>query len=345
MSSNNLRLSLLLGLIAFFNMNFGMIDAGNCSRWDCCDTRCQLPSAQPCCDDCGFFAGADLLIWTTYQNELDYAVDSVDGTGLPDGKNHFVDYDWDVGYRITAGYRWGCDGWDVRAVYTYFHNKGSNSASADNGDDLKASLFHPEIGDDDAEDAKARVSIDYDVLDFLFSRPYFVSCTHIVRPFFGLRALWLNNKLHVTYEGENFGTGSGAGIVDWKADWEGAGLHAGIEYNLHFNKCLTFYSNFAGSLLAGENRSRLKHLGGSDEVDVKEKQCTGLPGYQLSSGITYETMWCDYCFVLNAGYEMTHWFNLPQVRHYDDKNQGSSTTGSHGQILNHGVTINANVYF
>jgi len=295
MNFRKVNCSLFLGLATLFSMTFAAINADYCSRWDCCDNSCQQPQAQPCCDDCGFFAGVDVLIWTTYQSELDYAVD---GSGRPDGTNHFVDYDWDVGYRITAGYKLGCDGWDMRAVYTYFHNSGSDSASADDGKFLKASLFHPQTGDDDANDAKARVTLDYDVFDFVLSRPYFVSCTHIVRPFFGLRALWLNNKLKVTYEGRNFGTGSDAGRVNWKADWEGAGLYAGLEYNAHLNNCFTLYTNFAGSLLAGENRSRLKHLDGDDtEVDAKEKQCSGLPGYQIGSGFTYETKWCDYCFV------------------------------------------------
>ena len=241
----------------------------------------------------------------------------------------------------------------MRAIYTYFHNNDDASASAIGDDGLIASLFHPGLGKSEASDAKADVSLDYDVFDFLFSRPYCVSSTHILRPFFGVRALWLDNKFKVVYENTDFGTGESAGIVDWKADWEGTGLHAGMEYNMYVCDCLGLYANFAGSLLAGENRSRLKQVDSPDDpddppelkVDAKEKQCTGLPGYQLGTGFTYETNCCGCCFVFNVGYEMTHWFNTPHIRHYDDANKGSSTSGSNGQILLHGATISANMYF
>ncbi len=262
MNMNLRKWSILFGLSMLFCVaNISAYADGGCCpsdtscRWDCCNDCPQLKPVQPCCDDCGFFAGADFLWWNTHQTNLDYAVDGVDGEqsspsfissgGLGKGKVHFMDYDWDAGFRVMAGYRLGCDGWDARVVYTYFHNKASGSTKArdTSGDSSYRQLLDPTllVGDTKikpkkgSEKAHCSTSLDYDVVDLLFSRPFCLSETVIARPFFGVRAVWLDQTLSAKYEGGGSGSSSpGPRTVKWDGDWEGIGVNCGMEHNVHF---------------------------------------------------------------------------------------------------------------
>lgn len=372
---------LLFGLIIMFTTVTGIANA-QCSRWDCCDQCPKLQPVQPCCDGCGFFFGADLLIWTTYETNLDYAVDGADNNfyspelietgGLGPGKMHFMDYDWDTGYRIALGYRFGCDGWDSRAVYTYFHSKahGSTKGRDLSGEErsdfqlLEATLLNSQADlTIDAEKAEADKSIDYDLLDVLLSRPFCLCETVITRPFFGVRALWLNQTLRAKYKGGGVSSEASSQLssdenprkVNWDSDWAGAGLHAGMETNIHLCNCFSLYGTIAGSILAGRNNSRSKHTGfqesGSNDteqlvLDIKEKEWTAMPGFNLAAGLTWETQWCDICYLFNVGYEFFQWIQTPQIRRYGAATKSvSSTSANSGSLLMHGATINASIYF
>jgi len=367
----------LIGLLAIFSTTVGIVNAE--TRWDCCQQGCLLGPAQPCCEDCGFFGGADFLYWTVYQANLDYAVDGRDGAlspsvfedgGLGPGKMHFMDYDWDSGFRIIAGWRFGCDGWDARAIYTYIHSKASGSATANDitGSGvqlLEATLLSADVASNaqNAEEASARNCLEYDVLDVLLSRPFCISETLIARPYLGVRAVWMHQSLRAKYQGGEIQSPTSSPVfisddpreVKFNSDWEGAGLRAGVETSIRLCGCFSLYGDISGSILAGRNCSHNKQTGfesgggASDKqiiLDIKEKECTALPGYQIGAGINWETEWCDTCIVLNLGYEMTQWLHTPQIRRYNGETQHvGSTSANSGNILLHGLTLNANVYF
>lgn len=45
-------------------------------------------------------------------------------------KHQYVEGNWDPGFRVGIGWNTNCDGWDVNANYTYFHNKGRKSTKS-----------------------------------------------------------------------------------------------------------------------------------------------------------------------------------------------------------------------
>ncbi|NGX42790.1 MAG: hypothetical protein K940chlam7_01078 [Chlamydiae bacterium] len=365
---------ILIGLLAICSTTLGIVNAE--TRWDCCEQGCHLAPAQPCCNDCGFFLGADFLYWNVRQANLDYAVDGRDdefddpfsvlskGGALGPGKMHFMDFDWETGFRVVAGWRFGCDGWDMRALFTCFHSKAHGSTKANDLEGsrqlLEATLLsqNAKLFAQNAEKASAKNSLDYDVVDLLISKPYCISKTLISRPYLGIRALWMKQNLKAKYiGGENDGespsliSADEPRIVKYNSDWEGAGLHAGLENNVRLCGCFSLYGNVSGSILAGRNSSQNKQTGfeSSQEktliLDIKEREYTALPGYQIGAGINWETEWCDICYVINLGYEMTHWLHTPQIRRYSSEDHVGSTSANSGNILLHGITFNANVYF
>ncbi len=376
MNLHKIKGKFLIGLLAIFSTTLGIVNAE--TRWDCCQQGIHLGPAQPCCEDCGFFGGADFLYWTVYQANLDYAVDGRDDEqgspsvisdrGFGPGKMHFMDYDWETGYRIIAGYRLGCDGWDARAIYTYFHSRahGSTRANDTSGSRqlLEATLLQAGVNLEavNAEKASASNSLDYDVLDVHISRPFCISETLIARPYFGIRALWMNQTLRAKYIGGEL-SGESPGLigedvprkVKFNSVWEGVGLHAVMESNVHLCGCFSLYGNVSGSILAGRNSSRNKQTGFDSEdeesdkkilLDIKEREYTALPGYHIGGGLNWETEWCDSCFVINVGYEMTQWLHTPQIRRYNaEEGSVGSTSANSGNILLHGLTASVDLYF
>lgn len=354
-----------------------------CSRWDCCQYCPKLGAAQSCCDDCGFITGFDVLYWRANQSDLDYVVDGVreicDGESSNEehpgnlfaGKHlHFPEYGWDTGFRLNFGYRFGCDGWDAQLAYTYFNSKANDHQKLSehdqqNGKLLEAVIIHPAEEFFNPHKARARNRINYQMLDFLVSRPFCVSETLIMRPYMGMRALWLDQDFTAHYEGTLFQArdpSSPPGVrVLWEGQTTGVGLIAGLQSNIHICEGISLYARGAASILAGEmkyqHRQRVPHVAGiaSDDpaddqfrllVDLDEKQHVPLASYELGAGITCETCICDYCTEFGLGYDFVQWMHTARIRRYFTNGFPAASTGAwKGSLLLHGVTFKANLYF
>lgn len=353
-----------------------------CSRWDCCQYCPKLGAAQSCCDDCGFISGFDILYWRANQSDLDYVVDGVrtvcDDTSLNDdhpenlfaGKHlHFPEYDWDTGFRLNFGYRFGCDGWDAQLVYNYFNSKANDHQKLSDhdlqkGKLLEAVIIYPSEEFFSPQKACARNRINYQTLDFLVSRPFCVSETLIMRPFMGLRALWLDQDLTARYEGLLF-QARGPSLPETKVHWEGqttgVGLIAGLQSNIHICGGISLYGRAAASILAGQMKYKHKQqvpnisAQGSETsvnglfrqvVDLEERQNVPVASYELGAGITCETCICDYCTEFGLGYDFVQWMRTARIRRYFNNAHPASSTGAwKGSLLLHGLTFKANFYF
>lgn len=328
---------------------------------DCCNYA-SLKPAQPF--DCGFYFGGEWLYWTVDVSDLDYAFDNSNGfdVGRDDGaaKLRFLDYNWYSGFRAYLGYRWGCDGWDIRVIYTRWCKDnekdsvklGTTSSSSDH---IKPTLWSPAFGNDRANKAKIEGNIRYQVADALLSRPYCVSRTLITRPFFGFRGIRLDQEIDVTYSGgRDFVNADGT--VEWESEYMGYGLHAGMEWNLNFCKWFGFYASAAGSIVTGETDDYVVQEGpegtsGSSitkaNINIEEEQWVSLNGYQLSAGFSFEYCFCNCVYsILNLGYEFTHWNNVPQVRRFvDGIQEGVNVPAARGCLAFHGPVVRLELHF
>lgn len=335
--------------------------------------------------DCGLFLGGSFLYWTACQNHLDYAVDDTDDFDdvevIGPGHRHFLDYNNDFGYRVWIGTRWG-DCWSLRLVYTHFDIEARDSVDRTDkeGIFLRPTMFHPasslKIYQDNsnvfhtgrADKANGTNHLNYDVLDALVSKPCCLCDAFLFRPYFGVRYLWLDQKLRVSYEGQDFQPKPNEGRVIFDSEYDGIGLHIGTYYDVDLCNCFGLYFDFGGSLIAGEASNHHKETYWREtlshervDIDVKECECSCLPGYNLGLGLTYENTICGcWCFIARIGYEMNHWFNTPRLPRYHgsfdvdapggvtgDKvfNPGVYSGANGGNILFHGLTIDGEIHF
>lgn len=326
-----------------------------------------------CSEPCGFLIGAEYLLWQTYQTNMDFAHDeelpNPDDPPLPyppllagEGRIHFIDYDWRSGIRIYGIYRAGCDSWDGRVVWTHYHNRGSEHVDlyieeldeflnpVDPQKANKASLTHPDstvIDDDGFGKGHAHNDLEYDVIDALITRTFCcIDQSLIMKPFFGLRLMYLNQDLNAMYrvyeeaeiDEEEVNVETGQSKVLFDSDYKGIGLHSGIDMEHHLIGNLELFGSISGSVVAGTVRNgHVQKDDGVKTVDLHEKQQIMIPGFQLGVGFMWHTPFiCGSYFETKIGYEFTSWYHTPQARRFVKQNSGVTTPSTSGQIGFHG---------
>jgi len=310
--------------------------------------------------------GAEFLYWTAFDADLDYAVNNTAGydvatTGGGVSEMHFADYDWDPGFRVFIGYEDPCDCWGGRASYLHFCSKNTNTATFGDGvtNHLKPTLWSPAFGNDRCQNATATTEIEYHFYDVTIGRTCCICEGVSFRPFGGFRGLKLDQKLDVVYDGGRDFTNYD-GVVTWNSCFDGYGLTGGFDWNLSFCGCFCAYATVSASIVAGETDD-LETQGGPEgvngntqiinNINSHEKQCIGVPGYQLAVGLCYEKC-CEtscgcYCFNLGVGYEMNHWLNVPELRRFVGSGNEAANNGggAKGCLLLHGLTVRGTVSF
>lgn len=356
MGSKKVMWNLFVPFVVMFVAAVGVANADTCCQGNSCQESCSK-------DDCyGFFAGANFLYWTTNQSDLDYAVDSLlfKNKGTPNGKVHYLDYEWDPGYRIALGYDLGCDFGRMGLVYTHFSQEASGHKRSSTTRDLFSTVFASSADNithfnsfDPIRFAKGKKDLDYDVLDLLFSRPICLNQRSVLLPFVGIRGLCLNQDLKLSCipkelnsdKIDNF-------VVKNQSKYSAVGLRAGIGYSFSICSGFGFYTDVSGSALSGQTDDHQRFVGFADSVltqtyvNVKDRQHTSLFGYQIGLGISYDTCVCGHAIGLGIGYEMNEWLNVPCLRRWTNADQiGTTITATDSNLLLHGLTIKASTEF
>ncbi len=255
------------------------------------------------------FIGADLLYWRAFQDGLDICIPTdVSDTVLSDGRiistfegrGKDLNFEWNPGFRIGAGYEFACSNWDVGALWTHFNSKAHRSLCNEN---------------------RLRWHINLDVIDLLVAyQSDFNSCFSL-RPYFGIRLARIDQKLRLgelidsrTFARESedlFGT-------DNKQKFKGVGPLIGLEVDLQVACGFSFYVNGDVSWLYGSNHVRLTNSTATIDVfdfcNIKNKTNSTLMTADASFGIRWQRCFCaDKQFVLQLGYEHHRYFDFSRI--------------------------------
>lgn len=107
----------------------------SCSPCHCLGPDNILVNAPVCPKTCGgdFQIGVAGLYWIPHQDGMEYGIQNqnrgpllgdlstlIDSTYLTPGSS------WDFGFKLDLGYCFPCDGWDLRATWTWYKGHGSS---------------------------------------------------------------------------------------------------------------------------------------------------------------------------------------------------------------------------
>jgi hypothetical protein len=297
--------------------------------------------AEECCacGPGGLFVSGEYLLMKPRRRALDFAiVDPIDN-GVPEGSIESINWDWSSGLRVGGGYRAPGSSWEVGVFYTYLHSSDHRTLEAPDGGALYATLTHPGAIEQVAV-AAGSSSLNYNVIDLEVGRHFCLGDCFEARLFGGGRAAWIDQRLHVLYDGID----ANLAEVTSPIDFDGGGLRAGGEGWWKLGGGFGLFARAAGSLLVGNFRTHLTETnaaGATVIVNVSDRFEKVVPVAELGAGVAWQSQHVR----LSAGYEIVNWFNLVDSPDFvDDVHQGKLGRRT-GNLSLDGVTVRAEVGF
>ena len=251
---------------------------------------------------CNFQISADALLWQLQEDGLIYATEAT-ALDLPIGNDRVKQkYHW--GFRIGLDWTLPHDNWDIAATWTNLISNCHSNATATTGNTLRAPRFATSF-----TTASAKYHNHLEQISLNTGREFFVSKWVTLRPFFGLRADWLRQRLHMSYS-EIATNPTNIETIQRRCKWWGMGIESGLNTQWSFCGGFSLYGNVAGAIEYGlakqaVNESGIIAFSFRDSYRI----CRPILDLQLGLGWNYNS--CNDCFHfgLKLGWENHLYFN------------------------------------
>lgn len=290
------------------------------------DDRVNYPSNFQVEGGFNLFIFGDYLYWIAQEDSLYYAHTGL-GSGTevfpPNGSINFdgrlkkVKPEWDSGTRIGIGLNFPKAGYDLAFYWTWFSTEASNSVSKPAGT-LFSIWAHPDNTLTTADTfAKGKWNLDIQLFDLEWGRSSWFGGHFSLRPFFGIRALWLEQDLKNQYDYHTSPVATGQ--LHSESDFRGGGLRAGADARFAMGYGFSIYGIASGSLLYGHFDCDF-HLK-EDELAIarsKDRFLRGVSSLQLALGLGWDSHFArDRLHIeFHVGWEQNEWFSINQMNHF-----------------------------
>lgn len=296
-----------------------------CSQNSCCMVN---PPARPYPADCwGFYVSIDPLIWQAHMNGLPVAIETKDGTSLFNGNRNKVkklDFDWDWGFRLGLGFNLSHDGWDLLLEWTRWRTDARRNFSAGANEVIYPVQGHPaRTFSQFGGRLESDWDLDYDLLDFVLGREFFVSHCLTMRPFGGLRTAWIEQKWDVELSEippnvQNPISPNTRHDVEKRDRFWGIGIRGGVDMQWGVGWDFSLFSNFAGNLLYAYHSVKQDEFASEDDgpksalFRIENFYHVGTSIFDAQIGVRYDWRSCDDCYHLGLDLGWEHHFHHGQ---------------------------------
>ncbi len=296
---------------------------------------------------CRPFFTADYLLWTAREDNMGYAFpfsNVFSENPLVKSKIAHPDWEWSSGFRVGAGLNFKYDGWDTCLNYTWFHPENSkDSISSKNPEISLFPAWDIFLGVSPLSNAKTRWKLKFDTLDWELGRNFFISRSLALRPFAGLKTLWMQQKHKIAFESSSDSSSMKNHLDSW-----GIGIRLGVDSIWYlYQKNLSIVADVALSALwTCYEISQKQHV---SEIGTlfyaKDSYHSIKPVIEGMLGMQWESWFCNdaHKFSLRAAWEEQVWINqnqLPELLHI-----GPSFKARGGDLFLQGLTLRARVDF
>ena len=305
----------------------------------------------PCRNE--FYAELDYLLWYAHQEGMSYATkaDYFISGGVPSIKENdlFLRHPWDSGFKAAFGFKPIGKTWDTKFCYTFFYTKddpkpvtgfaqaGDSHQTVVIPDYVSAPYFRGRVAPNDTISYFVNPvwRLYFNSLDLEFGKDFDLSSDASIRPFFGLKGVFITQKfqesIHFT---QTRGAQSQTSNIDFqeKNDFSSFGARTGFDINYSLWKGFDFYGNFAGSLLWGwfHVRQILNRLGTSPfgltdttNTQFKHSHQSTLFNFDIGLGLRWNYWFnCDRnLLTIKLGWEQHLYTNINQFQKFIDYSQ------------------------
>lgn len=207
---------------AFAQMSRSSNKSANTNPCQCMEQGMCLPSDAKCFPaaynapasiavSCGwdFNIFGSFIYWHTSEEGLDLAyvgpvAGTSEGTVVLPGAVAYQDFTYKPGFQVGVGFNLNHDDWVGWLEYTWLHQSETTSAAApalasgSAGSWSSSDWFPSTAFSGTRNNVSSKWKMHLDMLDLMFSRPYYQGTCLTVSPFGGLRALWIRQRLDVS---------------------------------------------------------------------------------------------------------------------------------------------------
>ncbi|MGL5627002.1 MAG: Lpg1974 family pore-forming outer membrane protein [Candidatus Rhabdochlamydia sp.] len=299
-----------------------------------------------------FQISADALLWQLQEDGLTYAVETV-YTGIPVGA-HSVKQKYNWGFRIGLDWTLPHDNWDIAASWTHLVSNRHGTHTADPSDiliktqgyvDTNRSRFTPQDALFDYTIGSSKYHNRLEQISLNLGREFFISRWVTLRPFFGLRADWLRQRLRTSYSGIAAAPSpSLSQITQQRNKWWGIGIESGLNTQLNFCSGFSLYGNVATAIEYGLQKLSLNESG-IGVISFGRSYHICRPILDLQLGLGWDSYFCEDRFHLGLklGWENHVYFDQSRFLFYNAVNYSDNTSG--GSLTYQGWTLHASFDF
>ena len=343
---------------------------------DCCSSQVLVPSQHG-----GFKVGIDALYLRPNGSDLGYATTVTFPSSFPLGleNNKSVDPSYDWGVYAQVGYLFPCTGNDLTLGYTYLNTNNTDSIVAATptagpatgifitplsalADGVAFNPVLPTAGLFGAAQGKSEYTLN--VVD-LEAGQRFTTGAYDLRMFAGLRYANMDTKLKTLAEPFPVGSVAGSnmsvsGVQDFHSQFRGVGPRIGVDARYCLSSGFGLDADLSTTLLVGNVDSHYKAAVtgpvGTPPVsttlafDAKNGSNTRVvPVLEAKLGGDYTYIMdcrCKSALVLEAGYQVTNYFNVSDVhsRVISPDTASFLSTGSTGDVAFDGPYLGVKYY-
>ena len=301
------------------------------------------------------FVTGEFIYWKAYEENVHFAYTgaiSTTGANAEEGRVRSPELGWEPGMKLGVGFKFLHDGWDLYTNWTWLNRFDGDKSAETREDSVAHSLYHTVttptpgvLGDMTFDEAKSDWKMHFNALDLELGRNFYISPFVTLRPHFGLKFGWINQKYTVkTYDFEMFQEFGGLLTPSYNAirmeqDFFGVGIRTGLDTFWYFTKNWGLYGDFAFAALwssfESEREDRFSAIDGVTSLQIAKVKNLNFERdlntitevLELGLGVRYETTFSSgsYDFYIQAGWEEQIWFNQNQFLDTVDTRTGNAT--------------------
>lgn len=230
-----------------------------------------------------------------------------------------LEFDWDCGFRLGAGYNFVYDQWDTQLYWTWYRTDERDNVAPQPNATVIPEFESGLLPGKNATSASIRWSLLFNMIDWELGRKFWVSKNLSLRPFIGLKGGWIHQSIQLQLSGlivQNVLT-TNFGKERLKNNFWGIGPSAGVntlwrlrDFGTHFP---SFFGDFSAAMMWGTwNLSDRYHDTIGDDITTRFKKLTlGEITFRGFVGVGWDVdIGKSNChFATRLGYEMQLWIN------------------------------------
>lgn len=307
-----------------------------------CREGARFAPGRPSIDSYGFWVVGNVLYWTAYEGgtEIAYRENNLASTPFPQVMTS-VNFEWDVGYRIGAGWATAHDNMEFGVIFTRVEPEGEFSAHT-SAPNAEQSVIVP-VGITTYTSASAHWNLKYSVLDVEFARSYFVSRYFYLRPYFGSRTAWIDQDANLQFKGGGNPITKGT----LRNDFKGSGLRFGTDSRWFFARHWNLFLGASASALYGKFTVATRANQAANGDDIASSLHRIAMAAQTQIGLGWETAFsCNSNQIaINLGYELNYWWRQNQQPVLEQMFGSVYGARQSQDLAFHGMTIDMQLSF